>query len=437
MKEKLINNFLRISKIPRESGNEEHIANFFVNIAKENNLEYVKDKNNNVLIKKKGNTDSEPIAFHSHLDMVCVKSKDSNHDFKKDGIDVIINGDKVTANNTSLGADQGVGLAIMLTLIEDKETEHPNLEFLFTTEEETTFNGVVAFPFSLVESKSIINLDSDKDDAIFVGAYGDICNEYVFKGKLIENTLPSYKILIEDLPGGNSGNNVELSEKNAITTMAKLLSNKEIYIANINGGTSDNDIATSCEVIISTNLNVNDIFSEVGVKVTETDNKFTFSRQDTDYILKQILQLKCGFISSEKASANLGLISTGNDEVKIYYVIRSMDEKELEEISNNSKKLNNNFIVSEVYRDSVWEVNKDSKLTEKYKEIYHMEYSEYPIESIVPGGNECSAIKNRINEVDIISIGCNMENIHTTEEITYVSSWVKIYNLLLNLIKSI
>ena len=219
--------------------------------------------------------------------------------------------------------------------------------------------------------------------------------------------------------------------------MAKLLSNKEIYIANINGGTSDNDIATSCEVIISTNLNVNDIFSEVGVKVTETDNKFTFSRQDTDYILKQILQLKCGFISSEKASANLGLISTGNDEVKIYYVIRSMDEKELEEISNNSKKLNNNFIVSEVYRDSVWEVNKDSKLTEKYKEIYHMEYSEYPIESIVPGGNECSAIKNRINEVDIISIGCNMENIHTTEEITYVSSWVKIYNLLLNLIKSI
>mgnify|MGYP003294248699 FL=1 len=280
-------------------------------------------------------------------------------------------------------------------------------------------------------------MDSDKDDAIFVGAYGDICNEYVFKGKLIENTLPSYKILIEDLPGGNSGNNVELSEKNAITTMAKLLSNKEIYIANINGGTSDNDIATSCEVIISTNLNVNDIFSEVGVKVTETDNKFTFSRQDTDYILKQILQLKCGFISSEKASANLGLISTGNDEVKIYYVIRRMDEKELDEISNNSKKLNNNFIVSEVYRDSVWEVNKDSKLTEKYKEIYHMEYSEYPIESIVPGGNECSAIKNRINEVDIISIGCNMENIHTTEEITYVSSWVKIYNLLLNLIKSI
>ena len=149
------------------------------------------------------------------------------------------------------------------------------------------------------------------------------------------------------------------------------------------------------------------------------------------------MQLKCGFISSEKASANLGLISTGNDEVKIYYVIRSMDEKELEEISNNSKKLNNNFIVSEVYRDSVWEVNKDSKLTEKYKEIYHMEYSEYPIESIVPGGNECSAIKNRIKEVDIISIGCNMENIHTTEEITYVSSWVKIYNLLLNLIKSI
>ena len=164
MRETLINNFLRISRIPRESGHEQKIADFFVNIAKENNLYYFKDENNNVLIKKKCNINSKPIALQAHLDMVCVKSKDSNHDFENDGIEVIIDGDKVTAKDTSLGTDQGVGLSMMLTIMEDNNLRHPDLEFLFTTEEETTFNGAVNFPYSQIESKRLINLDNSKDN---------------------------------------------------------------------------------------------------------------------------------------------------------------------------------------------------------------------------------------------------------------------------------
>ncbi len=202
MRETLINNFLRISKIPRESGQEDKIADFLVNIAKENNLDYFKDENNNVLIKKKGKMNSTPIALQAHLDMVCVKNKDSNHDFQNDGIEVIIDGDKVIAKDTSLGADQGVGLSMMLTIMEDKNLLHPDLEFLFTTEEETTFNGSVNFPYSKVESKRLINLDNSKDNSIFIGADGDICNEYTYNGELIENDLPSYKILINGFPGG-------------------------------------------------------------------------------------------------------------------------------------------------------------------------------------------------------------------------------------------
>ena len=147
MREILLNNFLKISSIPRKSGCEEKIADFFCNIAIKNNLYFYKDDNNNVLIKKKGNIDSEPIAFQAHLDMVCVKTEESNHDFDKDGIKVLIDGDIVTANDTSLGADQGIGLSIMLALMEDRNLKHPDLEFLFTTEEETTFNGVVNFPY--------------------------------------------------------------------------------------------------------------------------------------------------------------------------------------------------------------------------------------------------------------------------------------------------
>lgn len=233
MKEKLITNFVRISKIYRESGHEEKIADFFVNIAKENDYYWYIDENHNVLIKKNGSLEAESIALQAHLDMVCVKEKNSNHNFETDRIDVVIDGNQVTARDTSLGADQGVGLAIMLTILEDKSLIHPSLEFIFTVEEETTFKGAVTFPYNLVESKRMINLDNSKDDTVFVGTDGDICNEYCFSGDLIKNDFPSYKITLEDFSGGNSSENIILSENNAITTMARMLENKDIFLRSI------------------------------------------------------------------------------------------------------------------------------------------------------------------------------------------------------------
>ena len=212
MKEVLINNFLRISKIPRMSGGEKQISDFFVEVAKNNNLVYYQDENNNLLIKKKGNTAGDTIAFQAHLDMVCVKKEGSSHDFNADGIDVLINGDEVTAKDTSLGADQGVGLALMLTLIENNTLNHPDLEFLFTIEEETTFKGAITFPYDKVSSKKMINLDYCMDNAIIVAAAGDVVNEYIYEGSLSKKDLNSYKLIVEGLDGGNSGENIEKSE---------------------------------------------------------------------------------------------------------------------------------------------------------------------------------------------------------------------------------
>ena len=437
MRETLINNFLRISKIPRESGREEKIADFFVTVAKENNLYYFKDENNNVLIKKKGNIHSEAIALQAHLDMVCVKGKDSNHDFENDGIEVIIDGDKVTAKDTSLGADQGVGLAMMLTILEDRSLRHPNLEFLFTTEEETTFKGAITFSYNKVESKRLINLDSAKDDVVVNGSDGDILNEYFTKGKIIENHLPSYKILIDDFPSGNSGENIHLSANNAITTMAKILKGKDVFLKSINGGTFENDLASYCEVIIKTNLDVENIFQNVAHKIESVDNKTCFSKEDTENIINEILDLKCGYISNNNASANLGVIKTEDNEVTIFYIVRSIDENELEDISYKSKVFNHNFEVNEIYRDSIWKVNRESELFNKYKDLYFNKFNEYPKEEIGHGGMECSSIKKRIDGLDIISIGANIERIHTIEETTYISSWVKLYGLLTEFLEKI
>ena len=434
MKELLLENFIKISSIPRGTGKEKQISDFFVDLAINNKLEYYQDENYNVLIKKKGNIDGDSIAIQSHLDMVCVKREGSNHDFSKDPIEVIVDGDVVKAKDTSLGADQGVGLALMMTLIEANNIKHPNLEFMFTVEEETTFKGAVTFPYAKVESKKIINLDSGNDEIVVIGSAGDIANEYTFEGNFIKNELPCYKISISGLEGGNSGDNVEKSTNNAIIKMANLIDNKDIYICSINGGFSENDIATNCEAIIKTSLNIKELFDS-SINIEEVKYNYSFSLEDTQRIIKEIKELKSGYLSNT-ASANLGIIKTSQNKIIIDYIIRSTNESELEKLNMFINNLDNNFNAKNIYTDSIWIPNRESRLLKEYNEVYYSLFSKYPKENIAQGGLECVAIKKRITNSDVISIGASMINIHSVDEETYISSWEKIYNLLLKLLSN-
>lgn len=435
MKDTLINNFLRISKIPRMSGNEKQISDFFVEVAKNNNLEYYQDENNNLLIKKKGNITGDTIALQAHLDMVCVKKEGRSHNFNTDGIDVVINGDEVTARDTSLGADQGVGLALMLTLIEDKKLTHPDLEFLFTVEEETTFKGAITFPYDKVTSKKMINLDYCMDNAIVVASAGDKVDEYIYEGKLSKKNLNSYKLTIKDLSGGNSGENIEASGHNAIITLINSLLEKDIYIKSINGGTFENDVATNCEIVLQSDLDLISGFRNSSIKVEKIDDDESFSLEDTKNLINQILELKSGFIS-KTASGNLGMIKTLDNKVVITYLYRSTNEEELNSFYDNINNEKYNFIINKLYADRIWKLSKDSYMLNKYKEIYNNLFHANPIEIIAQGGLEIASIQKRIDGLDIISIGANMKNIHTIDEITYISSWEKLYDIIINLLKS-
>ena len=435
MRDILVNNFLQISKIPRGSGNEKGISDYFVQIAKKHGLYYYQDENYNVLIKKPGSIKGEPIAFQAHLDMVCAKKEDSKHDFTKDGIDVIIDGNKVYAKDTTLGADQGVGLSLMLALIEDKDIKLPDLEFLFTVEEETTYKGAITFPYSKVTSKKMINLDYCLDDAIVIGSAGDEVNEYIYEGTIEENELPSYKITIDGIPGGNSGEKIEESANNAIAIMAKMLEDKGIYISSINGGTYENDIATSCEAIIKSAQDINELFSKYSCKIEETEYKKSFSKDDSNKIIKGILKLKNGYIT-KTSSGNTGIIKTKDNLITITHLYRSSEKEELENFSKN-KEIGNNYKTNMLYKDSIWKLSDDSKLFQIYKETYHDLFNEKPKEITAQGGLEIASIQKRIPGLDIISLGANMENIHTVEEITYIDSWEKIYSILLEIISRI
>lgn len=438
MQEKLLENFIRISKIPRESGNEKAISDFFVNVAVANKLEYHQDENNNVLIKKPGSKKGVSLGLQTHLDMVCVKTSNSNHDFKTEGIEVLVEGDKVTAKDTSLGADQGVGLAIMLTILEDEKIKHPDLEFIFTVEEETTFKGVVTFPYKLLKCRRIINLDNSKDDTIFNASDGDICNEYSLIGTTeVVTNIAAYKALLTNFPGGNSGENIELSSKNAIVTMAKLLEEKNIQISSITGGTTENDLATFCEVTFISKDEVSSMFSDFinDIEIENISIKKVFTKATTKNIFKQILELKSGHLSTN-SSGNLGTIRTKNDIVSMKYLFRSINEKELNFIDQKTKQLTNGFKVLRLYNDPIWKPSLPSLLLEKYSDIYFQKYKEYPKISTCHGGMECASINKRVKDLDIISIGANIEYFHTTNETTYLSSWVKVYECLSELLKT-
>ena len=432
MRDVLLDNFLRVSSVPRSSGNEGKIADFFVRVAESNNLYYFRDKNNNLVIKKKGNLDGV-IALQAHLDMVTLKDQNSNHNFSGDGIDVLFDGDRVYAKDTTLGADQGVGLAIMLTIMENDTLIHPDIEFLFTTEEETTFNGIINFPYSEVKSKRIINLDYHSDDRVIVASDGDVYNEYLYHGTIINNNLPSYKIELINYPSGNSGVEIELSKKNAIYELAKLLKDKEVFISCINGGTFENDIASSCSAIIHTDFDIESLSSE-NIIIEKVNNNASFTLEDSKNIINEILELKSGYLSNS-SSANLGKICTSNDTVNISYLIRSIDLDELNTINQDTKRLNNNFEVKEVYFDSIWRKRDSSVLLDKYKKIYYDLYGEYPIEDICHGGTECSVLNKNICDAEVISIGANMNHIHTIKEETFISSWKKEYQLLVKLLE--
>jgi dipeptidase D len=440
--------FYKISQIPRESRNEKKFADFLEMFAKENNLEYYRDKSNNVLIKKQGNKkNNEPIILQAHIDMVCVKCENSNHNFDTDPIEIVKNGDVISAKDTSLGADQGIGLAIMLLILESKKIKHPDLECLFTTEEETTFNGAENFDYSKLNGKMLINLDHCRDDSIVIGCDADICNKYIFEGKLIPSNISSYKIKISNVKGGNSGIEIERGNKSAIMLLAKVLQELQkeydVQICSISGGKSEIDISTSCECIIKTRINdienkLKEYFLEknIQIQVDKTQMEESFSVEDSKKIVDELIHLKQGIIVAKNnviTSGNIGIIETIKNKVIITGILRSIEEKELNKynMENYLISSSNNFKVEESYQDLAWIPNINSKLKEDYTNIYYKLIGEYPNFEITHGGLECSCFSKRITGLDMISIGSIIENFHTVNEKMYISSCEKTIKILL------
>ncbi|MGN1013496.1 MAG: M28 family peptidase [Clostridia bacterium] len=287
---KLIHFFKEISKVPRNSKKEEKIAAYLCEFAQKRNLWYRVDESNNVIIKKKaskGYEDKKTILFQAHTDMVCEKTKDSTHNFNSDPIEIIETTKILTAKDTTLGADDGIGVAYLLLLLDDEDIPHPNIECLFTTQEEIGMYGARDFNYSDIEASYLINLDGEEENTAIVGCAGGVSVHYIKELKLENESKEVYKLIISGLFGGHSGVDIDKNRINSNYLASKILINiEDVRLISFIGGNKDNAIANNTEVIFSTkekniDLCLNKALEDI--ELTDADKNLKVDIESIDY----------------------------------------------------------------------------------------------------------------------------------------------------------
>ena len=463
---KLLYWFKEISKVPRNSKEENQIADFLCEFAKKRNLEYKKDDLYNVLIKKKaseGFENSDAIMFQAHTDMVCEKASESTHDFQKDAIDIIETEETLKAKDTTLGADDGIGVATLLLMLDDEEIKHPDIYCLFTTQEEIGMDGAKFFDYSGIDAKYLINVDGEEENTAIVGCAGGVRLCYEKEVELTDIHNRAYNIKVSGLHGGHSGVDIDKGRLNSNYLTAQILKDLEnVQIASFVGGNKDNAIPSETNAIFTTTSNdIKQIVEKVLSKlnIVEEDKKLkinieevneiniAMTEEESRILIDLLINLKQGVIEYSKdkeglveTSGNIGIVEVLNGKLKITELIRSSDDDKKEEIKNN----NNNFVQKygyTVYENSSypgWKYRPNSKIEkvyiESYKEVHNQEN---PIVCAIHAGVECGMIYKKMPQLEMISIGPDIVDVHTVNETLYLKSCKKFLTTLIEMVKKL
>ena len=463
--------FEDISKIPRESGHEKEISDFLVQFAKERNFEVHRDSVNNVIIKKCGTAGYEnknAVIIQGHMDMICEKTKDSKHDFRKDAIELIIEGDILRANGTTLGADDGIAIAMGLALLDSKNIPHPPIEFLATTSEETGMDGALAITGEHLNGKTLINIDSEEEGIFLVSCAGGLntITEFEIKRENIKKDFECLKIEISGLKGGHSGIEIHKQRANAIKILGRLLYavKKDICLAFIEGGAKHNAIAKNSEAIITTKNaeKIKNILedlskkikneyktedSQMQIKIEKIKNiKECITKEISDNIIdfmnlapNGVLYMNREINGLVQTSANNGVLKEENGKLIFTISIRSSLESSTEEIASiveiASKRTNAKFEKVNWY--PAWEFDKNSKIKDIALSVYKKITGKDAKIEAIHAGLECGILKRVLPEVDMISLGPNLYDVHTPAEHLSISSvdrtWKFLKELIINL----
>ncbi len=466
MNKRVFEIFREITAIPRGSENMKLIADFCVNFAEKNNLEYIRDNSDNIIIFKaasKGNEDKLPIILQGHLDMVCQLTSDSSHDFSVSGPEIIIEDDFIKANKTSLGADNGIAVAIIMAILESDNISHPPIEAVFTTDEEIGMIGAIALDTSPLKAKRMINLDSEDDDTVTVSCAGgsDFC--FMLPIETEEYFGNCYSIKLFGLKGGHSGVEIDKGRVNANILSGRFLNHlyglNDFRICEINGGDKANAITNWCTVKIITNcdnfvsnatayleLLKNEIIArepDFAFEIVVDSNESVFSKSLTEKIIFTLLNAPNGIIdmSAEIAglvetSLNLGILKTESNNIVFQFALRSNKSTALsfleERLEAFAKIINAKYETKGHYPP--WEYQPNSKLEEVYTECFTEHYGFAPKIEAIHAGLECGVFDSKISGLTSIAVGPQMYDVHTVKERLSISSTINFFELLLKVL---
>lgn len=464
--------FKQISDVPRGSGNCGGMAHFCKNFAANHNLRYVKDDADNVVIFKDGThgyENSEPVILQGHTDMVCQKTEDATTDFINRGIELFVDGDFLKAKETTLGADNGIAVAMILAILESDNIPHPPIEAVFTSDEEIGLIGAGMLDKSILSAKKMINIDSEEDDTVTVSCAGGCHFLAKTPVEYQEKIGTKITVTLKGLKGGHSGVEINNYRVNANTLAGRFLNHikksSEFDIININGGDKDNAIPNKCVIDFCVDnidlfiKNAEEYLNIIKTEISDRENGFTFTFEKGEKTLYKVLNddikeklifiLTCvpnGVLemSAEinglvQTSLNLGILKIENDVLSLHFGLRS------------NKKSGLSFLVEKqtAFFDSVnfenctnghyppWEYKEDSQLRELYKDVYTEFFGKAPKVEAIHAGLECGVFADAIDGIDCISIGPALYDVHTVNEKLSISSTENVFNILLKILEKL
>jgi dipeptidase D len=472
----ILDYFEDINRIPRKSKHETEISNWLLNWGVSHGFETTQDQVNNIIMRVPASPGWEQkpgVIIQGHMDMVCVKTEDSQHDFMKDPIKHIIKDGWLHADQTTLGADNGIALAIAMQVAVDEEIEHPKLELLFTVDEETGLTGAAELEADVLKGKYLINIDSEEEGVFTIGCAGGGESRLYLPNNQEDapEAMIPFKLSVGGLAGGHSGITINKQTGNAIKLLVRTLlfldKNLSVKISSINGGIAHNAIPSSAEAIffaLPTNTSFIDGLVELYQAILKrefhtTDPDMFITAKPIDYDKRStfdcttaipLIYLLSAFphgvyrMSPEveglvETSNNLAIIRTKDEEIEIISSQRSSVMSALDDITDKIQALAYlaKARVEERAPYDAWEPVWDSQLLTKFKYVYQKLYDKKPKIEVIHAGLECGVIGSKYPDLEMISIGPTLKDVHTPDEKLKISDIAKIYDLIVNLFQEL
>ncbi len=464
--------FEEISQIPRPSYKEEKISAYLVEFAKAHNLEYYQDSLYNVVMIKDatpGYEDEEPIIIQGHMDMVCEKEPGKEIDFENDPLDLKIEGDWVAADGTTLGGDDGVAVAFALAILDDDTISHPRLEVVITVSEEVGMEGAKGIDLSMLKGHKLLNLDSEEEGIMLASCAGGSTAVTKLPVWREEKKGTLYQVKLSGLTGGHSGAEIDKGRGNSNILFARILlaldGKVEFSLQELAGGSKQNAIPreTSAAILVKNGqedafesivntvaAELKDEFStpdpELQVSFTkgEAGKEFVLTEESKDKVLALLFAMPNGIqtMSNEIAglvetSLNLGILKLEEHTLRMEYAIRSSVATARNYLEQRLERIGKFIGASTEFSADypAWEYKKDSSFREDVIRVYEEMFGVKPEIQAIHAGLECGILAGKITDLDGVSMGPEMKDIHTTEERLSIASTKRTYDYVLKLLE--